>query len=380
MKKIILMFFCFCVLFSCKQHSQGSFVEIKIAQSENGLLIAELDGKPFSGGKVQKGKTVSFIAKPASCFVASVWNGAVAEKNNFRKAYLVANEDKTVSVQFKAIPNVKTIVSVGSPIKIGYGEVTEGKWKIHYRGSEIKEDFVVAPYAIGITEVPYNLWKEVLDWAKTNGYFFEHEGQKGANSDEGAYNAMEHDEAEPVTKISWRDAIVWCNAYTEKLLGEAECVYCGIGGIPLRDSRKKIETLIDAEYIKGKIGFRFPTEPEWEFAARGGEPTAPDWKYKFAGGDSIDEVVWYKGNSNGKTHKANEGKPNKLGLYNMCGNVWEYISDKHFDDVTDPRSTMRCGGFVSGEEHCQIERRVQVSNFDWISTNWGFRLAFSLTE
>jgi len=68
--------------------------------------------------------------------------------------------------------------------------------------------------------------------------------------------------------------------------------------------------------------FRFPTEAEWEYAARsGGKPE------KYAGGSELDRVAWYQGNSDRSTHPVATKAPNGLGLFDMNGNVHEWVAD-----------------------------------------------------
>lgn len=70
--------------------------------------------------------------------------------------------------------------------------------------------------------------------------------------------------------------------------------------------------------------FRMPTEAEWEYAARGGNRSQG---YMYAGSDLLDEVAWYRDNSDGKAHAVAQKKPNELGLYDMSGNVYECCQD-----------------------------------------------------
>lgn len=72
--------------------------------------------------------------------------------------------------------------------------------------------------------------------------------------------------------------------------------------------------------------YRLPTEGEWEYAARSGGR-----KEKFSGGGDVNAVAWYYENSDDTTHPVGQKKSNGLGIYDMSGNVWEWVSGCYGD-------------------------------------------------
>lgn len=88
-------------------------------------------------------------------------------------------------------------------------------------------------------------------------------------------------------------------------------------------------------YNPHATGYRLPHPYHWICAADMDPETGKSSGYIYSGSDNIDEVAWYLENSNGRTHPVAQKKPNKLGLYDMTGNVWEMCL-MHVQPLTMP--------------------------------------------
>ncbi len=187
----------------------------------------------------------------------------------------------------------------------------------------------LSDYYIGETEVTNRLWEAVM------GFPF----QEGIDPDM------------PLTNINWS----WANRFIEAL-----------------------NKLVDGFY-------RLPTEAEWEYAAR---ERGKDIRWSGTNNeDDIEDYGWFLYNSEGKMHYPKQKKPNALGIYDMTGNVWEWVEDNFdFDyyknspeenpfgpDFSDWR-TIRGGSYVDGPYKLRTTYR-HAKEANLFAPNIGFRLA-----
>lgn len=95
--------------------------------------------------------------------------------------------------------------------------------------------------------------------------------------------------------------------------------------------------------------FTLPSEAQWEYAARGGNM---DQKSKYSGSISLSSVAWYSDNSQGSTQPVKKKQANKLGLYDMSGNVWEWCEDIYRNYSLSPQTNQNS----SSNDDCRVYR------------------------
>lgn len=234
---------------------------------------------------------------------------------------------------------------------IPYGSTSTYHMESLTAGTTYTDIYVkLSPYSIAKTETTYSLWAIVYAWATAHGYTFAHAGSSNTGSTDVVACANY-----PVGNISWRDAIVWCNAYSE-MTNHTPC-YTYNGSI-IRDS-SNATACDNATFIRTNDGYRLPTEAEWQYAASGREEVSYDmvsgcpisaltnpqdqWVYAVYSWDKS----WFFA-----TYVARV-KPNRLGLFDMSGLSWEFCCDRY----ASPSSPYDSGTSASAPavDYCKAE-------------------------
>lgn len=125
----------------------------------------------------------------------------------------------------------------------------------------------------------------------------------------------------PVESVSWYDSLVFCNRLSA-LLGKTPCYKVNGSSNPddwgyTPHQNKIIEGEI--EFNQEADGFRIPTMEEWDVAIKGGE------NFTYSGSEDLDSVAWTDCNSGGQLHEVAQLQPNGFGIYDMSGNVFEWV-------------------------------------------------------
>lgn len=176
----------------------------------------------------------------------------------------------------------------------------------------------------------------------------------------------------PVYYVSWYDSLVFCNRLSR--LENLTPVY-SIKGTTDDNLWGDSPTSYNIDWSSVSVdtsasGYRLPTRAEWIYSVRGGSNGNI---YTYPGSNNINEVAWYLGNSAGIMYEVGTKLPNELGIYDMSGNVREYILNK--DSIYD---NVIGGNFSSTAYECAIltyEKSTSGVPEELRYQGYGFRVA-----
>jgi len=162
--------------------------------------------------------------------------------------------------------------------------------------------------------------------------------------------------------VSWFDAVAFCNQISE------------LEGLPTAYTISGTSVTWD----QTSEGWRLPTESEWEFAARGNRDLL------YAGSSDLEQVAWTSENSGGRPHVFGEKEANDYDLFDMSGNVWEWVWDAYgaypSEPTTNPTGSdtatervVRGGGWNHPGSDARVSTRRALAPA-YSDTEVGFRM------
>ena len=283
-----------------------------VAGCDDGDASADNDGAGGHSG----GGVVTCPATPPAGFVcveaAEFYMGSPASETS-------RNDDEA-----------RHLVRITRPFLLGVHEVTQAEWAAH---------------------MPYN-----PSWFSETGNGCE----------------IEPCENRPVERVNWFDAVSYLNARSAAEQLTACYAIDGCTGTPGEGCEEGAEDCLSGYRcttvtpVPDCTGYRLPTEAEWELAARAGEEAE---RY-----GPVDEIAYYVGTSRGRTRPVGGKAPNAYGLYDMYGNVAEWVFDRYDREyvffgrpdeaVEDPMGgefndtrSLRGGAWNQGLDNCRAAFR-----------------------
>lgn len=364
---------------------EGRSVEASKAEGEMKRITGITNGrhtftvKAYDAGGNASGGVSVYAWKGAGEMLGTPADASQKHKDTVKASYM-DGASGNIKIDGNTIEKTSEVIVVpsGQAVTItmpddlswsGYAKADpDGRYNgVFLKGRRVK----LSPYAMGRYEVTQKLYEAVLNGdtsCNNKPSFFDNTGVKsGYTTYDTAPIAGDIQENRPVETVSWYDSVYFCNKLSEKA---GLTPYYKIENIQRSYSEKSIEsakvTISDA--AEAKYGYRLPTEAEWEFGARGGDPNAEEWQYSYAGVNTdktpenfqsepyddakLDGYGWYKkipGSGTSPlfgTHESGKLNPNTLGLCDISGNVLEWCYDWMFQTPTLHDDKYTIGDYV----------------------------------
>ena len=324
-----------------KQSNSVELYQAYLDQYPNGfysriaeIIIKNATSQVENNKKSEKSETIEISSNSAN-----VGQSGLVQTNGGKKLGGVSarniNENHSPPINTKDIKTVTPNNGVTSdPNVIPMAKIPQGCFKMgSFQGNSSEKPAhtvcITKPFMMGKYEVTQGQWKAIM------------------NSNPSLYQTSD---GNPVERVSWDD----------------------------------IQIFIELLNKKTRLNYRLPTEAEWEYACNGTEPRL------FCGGDDSNDYAWYGEEWDSGHHLVGTKLPNEFGLYDMSGNVWEWVNDWYAKDYyqrspkDDPKGpnigtyrSNRGGSWLNSEKHARSYNRSRNKS-SLRRAYLGFRLARDL--
>jgi sulfatase modifying factor 1 len=353
---LILLMLITCTIFNCTlpEENKDPTDTYTVVYNGNGNINGSI---PADSNNYKEGETVTVLGNTGNllrtAYSFSAWNTQVdGSGTTYTQGQTFTMDSANVILYAQWTTGYKQTITIdGVSFSLICLPVKEFK-----SGFEDSVGTATVPneFWIGESEVTYLLWSIVFSWAThfdrgADRYYFANTGFMG----DGSGDSVQH----PVANINWRDALVWCNALTECYNANNgtsyTCVYKD-NSVPIRDARAatadQVALFDNIIPDSSASGFRLLSRDEWDLAARYKADLNNDgdicdsneyYPADFASGALADWtnsiltglVGWFSENSgsppgnttNRSAHVIKTKAPNALGIYDMSGNMYEWI-------------------------------------------------------
>ncbi|WP_461253943.1 formylglycine-generating enzyme family protein [Treponema sp. R8-4-B8] len=264
-------------------------------------------------------------SNPYTLPISGFTTGGILTVETAKSGYAIIGSPKTVSIAYHSL--VEMVQIPGGSFQMGKELGTDGLGDVMPVHTVTLSGFYMGKY-----EVTQEKYQTVMG---SNPSYFTSSPASG-----------EVQGKRPVERVSWYDALVFCNKLSMmEGLNPAYSISgstnpAAWGTIPTSYDAPNRTTWDAVVIVSGSNGYRLPTETQWEYAAKGGDGSPGN--YTYSGSNNVGDVAWYSSNSDNKTHEVGKKAPNGLGLYDMSGNVWEWCWDLY--PGADYRFRMLRGG------------------------------------
>ena len=347
---------------SCSKDSAVTSSIVSQSVSKDSAVTSSIVSQSVSKDSAVTNSIVSQSVSKDSAVTNSIVSQSVS-KDSAVTSSIVSQSFLKDSEITNSIEMMKFVLVEKGTFQMGSNKLYSDENPIHT--VNITNDFYVGRYEVTNIEVV-----EVYNWAKTNNISnltfsstsVTYNGKELLDLDSrschitynnGSLSVKRGKDNYPCVEITWYGANAFCKFLNQK---------------------------------EGVDNYRLLTEAEWEYVARGGIKSKG---YRYSGSNTVDDVAWYSSNLSNTTHTVGTKSSNELGIYDMSGNVWEWVQDSYSSSYysnspsNNPLNSLgstvvlRGGSWNSFFDFCRVANRYGCSP-NRSHNNIGFRLAKSL--